>query len=393
MSSRVSLKLKVDFDTIVGFLYFSISNLSRMLLHFLGIPREITYGLYMILLALYILKYIPRLKMFDVIYYMITITIVSVGLVKYSKYIDSNSRIYAILFLFLPSYLFFKFYDREKMVKVFIASQYYAIVYLLIYYIVDVRFQSKYSMDYGYWISIPICTIAFLYIAKRRTIDLIMVLIAIVTLLLSGNRGGLILSFICILYYYVFSDENQNKGKKWIVRNLIIGLSIILVISTANLWIGYIGKFSGMSRTIQKFVQGDLLTSRTRERLYARVTALIADRKNGYGPLASRMLLTEPYPHSLIYEMQMDYGVAIGTVLSVTIILMSILNLLNYRKSELRLIIGFIELVGIGSLMVSSSYYYEIYVPATIALFISYTREIDGNGVQLLDNAEYETTE
>lgn len=364
-------KINWDFDLLVGFLYFSISNISRMLLQFGGIPREITYGLYMIVLALFFLKYYPKFTVIDGVYYLVAIAVVAFGLINYGGYIGSNSRVFAVVFLFLPSFLFFRFFEQEKLYKAFIAAQYYAVFYLFIYYMTTVRFASKYSMDYGYWIALPLITFVFLYFQKKNVFYLMVSLIALVTLTLSGNRGALLLGILCVFYFFVFNEDNKNRGKEWIIRVMLLGVLVLFVIATSNLWLGFLTRFSGSSRTIRKYLEGNLLQSTTRERLYARVRTLIANNKGGYGPMASRMLLVgEPYPHSLIYEFQLDFGIIIGSVASLAIISMGIWNLFYYRNTQMRLIVGYIELMGLGSLMVSSSFYYEIFVPATIALFI-----------------------
>lgn len=367
------MKFNLEFDLIVGFLYFSISNMSRMFFEFGGIPRELTYGTYLLFLALFFVKYFPKVKYIDILYYLLAIPIVLYGLINYGEYIESNSRIYATLLLFLPSYLFFRLYDQTKITKVFIYSQYYAVIYLLFYYGVTVRFMDRYSMDYAYWIVVPICTMAYLYLQQHVFLYLLLTVVSTITLILSGCRGALILGFLCIFYFYVSKEFLERKSIKWFVKIFGIFFLILLILLTSNFWLSILSSYSNQSRTIQKIVQGAFFESATRERLYWTVTSLIENNPSGYGPMASRMVLTEAsYPHSLFYECQLDYGVLIGTFISLAILIIGIFNLIRYRKSEMRLIAGYVTIIGLGSLMVSSSYYYEFYVPATFALFYNY---------------------
>ncbi|WP_303819732.1 hypothetical protein [Ruminococcus flavefaciens] len=371
MAPNSIMNKKIDFDYIVGFLYFSISNLSRMIFQFLGIPRELMYGIYIIFLLIYFLKYISKIRIYDFIYYMIVIPVVAIGLSNYSSYIDSSSSVFATVILFLPSYLFFRFYDPKKLVDVFVHSQIFAMCYLLVYYVTDVRNAEHYSMDYGYWIAIPIVTFVYLFFQSKKRIYLISSIVATVTLTLAGNRGALLLAILCILYYYLSADTGPNKSTRWTLKILSIGMICIMLVVTSNMWLGFLAQHFGQSRTIQKMLDGDLLKSSTRDRLYAVEKVFLHDNKWGYGPLASRKLLyPHSYPHSLIYEMQLDFGVIIGGSIAIAILFMGVCNLIKYRDKEIRLVVGYIEIMGLGSLLVSSSYYYENYVPATIALFI-----------------------
>ena len=48
------------------------------------------------------------------------------------------------------------------------------------------------------------------------------------------------------------------------------------------------------------------------------------------------------------------------------------MNLVRYRNKKESILVSFISIIGIGSLMVSSSYLYEMYVPATVAMYINW---------------------
>ncbi len=360
-------------DYLVGFLFFSISNISRMLQQFIGVPREISYVVYIALLALFFIKYIRRIRLFDLMYYVVFGVIVAYGLFMYSRYIDSSTRVYAVVLLFLPTFLFFRVFDPEKLFKVFIASQYFASVYLLFYYVIDLRNQTGYSMDYAYWVVIPICTMFYLYMERGQARYLIFSGVMLVTLVLAGCRGALLLGIACIAYLYMARELQIRKTVGWYIKVF----SVISVVTAAALAytqiLTYLTRYARYSRTIYKLVKGNLFDSYTRTVLYDTLKQFIKDRPLGYGPLASRKLLVaDPYPHSFLYESLLDYGVVIGGIFFAAVIVMAVINLWRYRYSRFNIIIGYIEIIGLGSLMVSSSYFYEIYVPATIALFMIY---------------------
>ena len=371
-------------DYLVGFLFFSISNISRMLQQFIGVPREIPYIAYIFLLALYFLKYIRRIRFFDLMYYVVFGIIVAYGLMKYSRYIDSTTRVYAVVLLFLPTFLFFRVFDPEKLFKVFIASQYFASVYLMVYYITDLRNQTGYSMDYAYWIVIPICTMFYLFMERGQRRYLVFSGIMLVTLVLAGCRGALLLGIVCIVYLYMVRELQVRKTVSWYIKVF----SVIAVVTAAALAytqiLTFLTRYAHYSRTIYKLVKGNLFDSYTRTVLYDMLKQFVKERPLGYGPLASRKLLvSDPYPHSFLYESLLDYGVVFGGLFFAAVIVMAIMNLWRYRYSRFNIIIGYIEIIGLGSLMVSSSYFYEIYVPATIALFMIYGKVAENENLIL----------
>ena len=82
------------------------------------------------------------------------------------------------------------------------------------------------------------------------------------------------------------------------------------------------------------------------------------------------------YPHSLLYELQLDFGKYFGFILFAIFVYMAISNLIQYRKSSLRVVVAVMSILGMGSLIISSSFYYEIYLPATIALYFNNHRKL-----------------
>ena len=91
--------------------------------------------------------------------------------------------------------------------------------------------------------------------------------------------------------------------------------------------------------------------------------------------LGSRQYIN-PYPHSILLELLLDYGVILGGAIFIYIIYASIFVLYQSRNNELCVLAGAIFFAGIGILFVTGSLYYEDSVPAIIALYSGYKKDI-----------------
>ena len=359
---------------IVAFLFFAISSISKIL-NLVGIPREASYVLYLAFFLMFFLVHLSHITLKDVLYYLIVLSIASYGLVRYGSYINSDANRLAIIIIFIPAYFFFRFCDEQSMVEGFLKASYINALYSLVYYFFAVRIQSHYSMDYAYTAAVPLCAFFYLFIKEKKLWQLFVSIALFMTIVLAGNRGAMVFPVLCGIYYLFTDDKIEKTRRNKILRYILIALALAVIFGLfRNQIINILSGYSGVSRSIAKLLSGDFLTSVSRDHLYAVCKDYININPWGYGPLASRTFIRGGkwiYPHSLLYELQLDYGKYIGFILFAIFIYMAISNLIQYRKSSLRVVVAVISILGIGSLIISSSYYYEIYLPATIALYFN----------------------
>ena len=382
-----TIKLNKDtFMYVFSFLFFAISNISRMLEQ-IGIPRTVSYLGYLAFFAIFFLKTMKQLSLWDYIYYLIVIPIIAWGTYMYSDYIGSDSRIYVMFIVFLPSYYFFRFCEFKHMIKGLVASSYFSVAYLLVYYLFVVRNSaSRYDMNYAYWIATPMCVIFYNYLRKRRLADLLWTGISLSTLVVFGSRGALGLSVAAMVYLYIFTAREGAKDKARIGWALAFAAVIMIF---WNPILNFLSENIESSRNVDKLIEGEFLNTTSREDIYTACKRLIQIQPDGYGPLASRKVISaHPYPHSLFYELQLDFGKVIGIGAFVVIIAFSLINLWHCRKDNKQIVAAIVCIIGIGSLLVTSSYYYEMEVPATIAMFVTMCRRKKGELVPKEISAE-----
>ncbi len=359
----------------VGFLYFAVSNISRMLL-LAGIPRQVPYVLFFLLLGVFFLKNLKSLVWWDFLYYLVVGGGTIPGVLKYAQYVNGTENVLAVFVVFIPAYLFFRLFSQrdEALEKCFVAAAWFAALYLLPYYAVFIRGNASvsYSMPYAYWISFPICVFVHRYWETRKIVYLLFALVMYATLALSGCRGALLLTTL-----FVGFDFLEQWNRKLTNKTVLCIISFVLVVTAllANLdsILSFLGQYSDTSRNIRKLLEGNYLVSTTREPLYEKCRLLLDNRPEGYGPFASRWLIPEHnYPHSLRYELQLDFGKMVGGTVFVLLWGITVFNVMAYRKTKMALVVNYLSIVGMGSLIVSTSYYYEIYVPAMIGLFVGH---------------------
>lgn len=371
----------------VGFLYFAISHISRILL-LIGIPRQIPYAFFFLLLGVFFLKNLKSIVWADVLYYAVVGGVLIPGVLKYGKYTTEPEFVLSVFVLFVPAYLFFRLFSQwgEVLEKCFVAAGWLAALYLLPYYAICLRGSTaeEYSMGYAYWIAFPICVFIHRYWETRKIAYLLLALVMYVTLVLAGCRGALLLTTLFAGFDFIeqWNQKLTTKTVLWIISFVLV---VTTVLASMDSILSFLGQYSSTSRNIQKLLGGNYFVSTTREPLYEKCKLLLDNRPEGYGPFASRGLISNHnYPHSLRYELQLDFGKMVGGTVFVLLWGITVFNLVAYRKKKLAPVVNYLAIVGMGSLNVSASYYYEIYVPAMFGLFVSHFYAPAGGRRQVL---------
>ena len=372
---KKEIEKKEILPILVGFLYFAITEIS-IFLGIFGIPRELIYGLFFLFFFLYALKYIKHLDTFDWLIIFLLLAVVVTGMIGYSKYVVSLTNKLAPLLIFFPAYIFFRLYTFTRLEDMFEKAGLFAGIILLFYYFVIIRNTgATYSMSYAYWVAFPIVVYLSAFLETKKPIFIIGFSVLFTTLFVSGSRGALFLTILCVFYLLLLVTLEKGMTPRKIFGLSCLGIAAFVVVNLNNKILLFLSQFSSSSRNIRIILSGGMFESPARERIYETCRQLIRQNRWGYGPLASRqLLLGHNYPHSLWYELQLDYGQFLGILIFALIILTVFYNLYKYRDKKERALVAYICIVGIGSLMVSSSYLYEICVPAVMAMAINWNK-------------------
>ena len=205
------------------------------------------------------------------------------------------------------------------------------------------------------------------YLLYHNKSDLIWIIVGFL-FLMAGGRQSFVGFFIGMMLVYYSIRLNHLTIKQLVVRLMLVLfllLFIVLLLPYLIVLLGDVVNVMGMdSRTMDMLTGNELFSTSTRDSIYE--LSMFYIRSNLYdikGLFADRYMLriTDSwiaYPHNLILELMMDFGVILGGLFSLIILFKFVLRLVrgNIEKST---IIGIIATSILVRLMVSSSFMIE----------------------------------
>ena len=205
------------------------------------------------------------------------------------------------------------------------------------------------------------------YLLYHNKSDLIWIIVGFL-FLMAGGRQSFVGFFIGMMVVYYSIRLNHLTIQQLVVRLMLVLfllLFIVLLLPYLIVLLGDVVNVMGMdSRTMDMLTGNELFSTSTRDSIYE--LSMFYIRSNLYdikGLFADRYMLriTDSwiaYPHNLILELMMDFGVILGGLFSLIILFKFVLRLVrgNIEKST---IIGIIATSILVRLMVSSSFMIE----------------------------------
>ena len=372
---RLKIPKKYSIEKLTAFFYFSITII-RVMCSEIGLPEWLPYSIYLLVWILFICGSYRRVKTNDVLYYSILL-IAFVSLLISNVSVLKEYRYFAILVNFVPSYYFFRICNYRSILQGLKYASYFNVAFLLPYYYYRVVRIGYYDMVYSGWLIVPLIVLTYYLIKKFSPIKFGLVVIAFFSLFRFGTRGAFLMYLACVLYFlfcaFFFQRGDHSHGR--FGNKIVLLLVVILLLSCSGIIIDFMKRNYSDSRTLNKVLSGNLFVSDGRTEIYNKCIQLISARPLGYGVLGSRQYIN-PYPHSILLELLLDYGVILGGAIFIYIIYASIFVLYQSRNNELCVLAGAIFFAGIGILFVTGSLYYEDSVPAIIALYSGYKKDI-----------------
>lgn len=254
----------------------------------------------------------------------------------------------------IPAYFFVRLIDNEQdFYKLLRKSGFLSIVYFLYtYYLSTTRgywygvgmgldkgsIEMSYSVTFGYKV-LPVA-ILFLYFTfkEKKAIDLLSAITCIVLIFIGGSRGPVLFVGVFIVLYIFENLPPSNR--KWLIIASITGAGLLLYILYDYLLLFIIGLFSNYglsSRFLTKLMEGTISSDSGRNYIWNMAMEMIKQRPFGYGFMGSRhvigTIIIAGYPHSIVLEMLIDFGVIIGNLILAIIIVGSIRILFNKREN------------------------------------------------------------
>ena len=278
--------------------------------------------------------------------------------------------------------------DYTKLEKVMGISLWYQVPYLLYicirakkvgYWIVKVGndvFESSYNMEIGYKMSLVAVLLVYAFYKSRKLILLILSILFEVLIILFGSRGAMLpLIVYLIMWFFIGKGDNKRRevGKKLVIVAIcgIVMFFVICNIGTISRSVNdfFLRKINYYSRTLMRFINGDMGNSTSRINLWKPI--LKALRDNIYLPLglyADRELVGT-YSHNFIIEIVSNFGMfGLGAILYLCFQTVKFFTTCKDEKEKMFLSV-FIS-YSVSRLMLSSSFWAEQYFWIYLALLM-----------------------
>ena len=198
--------------------------------------------------------------------------------------------------------------------------------------------QLSYSVSFGYDVLLYALTYMYCAFKDKNWVDISSASICLLLMLAGGSRGPILFVGLFVALYII--KVLQHSRKKVLCFFLIIALAVILffsyryILGTIDL---LVKKFGFNSRFITKLLAGEITDDSGRSRLWNIAIDMIRDNPFGYGALGSRHVIVPyiiaGYPHSIILEILIDYGVIFGTIILLTLLIGSIKMLFHPQNN------------------------------------------------------------
>lgn len=250
------------------------------------------------------------------------------------------------------AYLFIRLVDNPKRILacmkkagwlMFIYFGYQLILFLRRGYWVGVAGTNasahlSYSVSFGYDM-LPFALV-FLYFAltSKKWNDIFASIMSVVMILMGGSRGPVLFLGLFFVVYLLRTLQRSKKKILIIFGTIILSVGLYLVYEPALIGIStLISKLGFSSRFITTLLSGRITNDSGRSRIWMAAINMIKDNPFGYGAMGSRSTISQyivaGYPHSVVLEILIDYGVFFGGML-LTVFLVGSFKLLFMQKES-----------------------------------------------------------
>ena len=245
---------------------------------------------------------------------------------------------------------------------------------------------GEYSMSFGFSIVLPI--LFFIYsIKNKKRIYILLTVISFFELLIYGNKSPLV---SVVIYILIILLPDMKKNKVFHISLYIIGLIIaicIIKLYRENIFsfiYSVLQKYGYTSRSIRYLLFNrffDLgLQMNSRSYIYSMsISKVIESPLYGYGFKGDMAVLNGVYPHNIILELSLQFGVVFASIILI-IFISSLIYSYKYKR-EYKDIITIFLVYSLTQLAVSSSVWQvkEFWILINILWFIPNSNNLSKN--------------
>lgn len=377
-------------ELLLAFLLFynyMISAFNLTVRHFIGniykIDTLIMYAIFMLVVVLSIKSVLKNIRVEQITFILFIIITIFVSYL-FSSDISVNNEVAQKIFLVcVPAFIVSSITsDYKKLWKYMLYGSYFA-VSSITYLTFVLKYESfitggSYSQSNAYSLLLP-CSVLLISIFEKFDIkNLIVLSLGFFIMLMNGARGPLFCIVILLLLLIIRSIIKLSNTEKY----LLIGMSIIAFSSIVvlfdkiiNFLYGLFIKYNMSTRVLDRFINNSFFEDNARKKLIeASFASINQNFVFGLGAINDRQFLNEKvlfeqnaigsYPHNIIFEFLMQYGVFIGSAFLIALMALFYKTYKRIRNDNYPLntfltftTIGFVPLFVSGSYIDDSNFY------------------------------------
>lgn len=254
--------------------------------------------------------------------------------------------------------------DIEKLLIYMTKYAYLMLMLCFFYFVMNItigvnNFDNGYSMSMSYFTVLPSAVLLLNYLRYKKIRDIILLIIGCIIILSLGSRGAFLCLATLLLFYIV-------KNAKFSIKNILIALTVIILTSLVVIYsnvivinlANYLSNAGIHSRTIIMMLDNNVSALSGRDNIYDYAIELIRLNPLGLGirGFTANSISGFPYPHNIVLEILLDYGVFIGGIIVICILVMFFNGLIIEKNKDINNVIILFFSLSIPQLMVSQSY-------------------------------------
>lgn len=201
--------------------------------------------------------------------------------------------------------------------------------------------QLNYNMSFGFFLVVPLITLFSKIIknSNNKIIDLSYFIIGTIMMLIMGSRGSILAVVLGCLFCYII-ELDLHKLKDILVLSVCVFATVILIFYYKDIamWLYKYLQEKGLdSRFILMIIAGSITSTTGRDVLQENVMEMIRQ-----SPLFGKGLLCDLSSHNIFLEMLLFFGIPLGIIICVAIIVQWIKPLFEKDKIKKIILIVFL---------------------------------------------------
>lgn len=200
------------------------------------------------------------------------------------------------------------------------------------------RAEMSYSVSFGYNVMLFLLPFFYDALLHKKKSDIFGTTIGLLMILTNGSRGPILfIAIFLLLMGLIYLGRNRNK---WVIFVIAIVVFMLVFIFYDTLLMGLASLLSSAnisSRSIIMILNGTIATDNGRIVIWDTALQMIREKPFGYGAMGSQhqifKIISTGYPHSIILEMFIDFGVIVGSLFLI-FLLRNALSMLFKKKNR-----------------------------------------------------------